>query len=47
MKSEAPATVASAVPANAGETSAVQQHLIPLAAKLAGAAFLAVRVPIY
>jgi hypothetical protein len=47
MKSEALATVASAIPANAGETSVVQQHKIPLAAKVAGTAFLAVLVPIY
>ena len=47
MKSEAPATVASIIPVIAGEPVAVQQHKIPLAAKVAGTAFLAVLVPIY
>ena len=48
MKSEAPATVASAMlqllPAN---QAVVQTHKIPLAAKVAGTAFLAVLVPVY
>ena len=41
MKSEVPATVTCAEPV------VVQKHKIPLAAKVAGAAFLAVLVPIY
>ena len=47
MKSEAPAPVASAIPVIAGEPVVVQPHKIPLAAKVAGAAFLAVLIPIY
>ena len=47
MKSEAPAPVAFAIPVTAGEPVVVQPHKIPLAAKVAGAAFLAVLVPIY
>ena len=42
-----PAALASANPIVAGEPVAVQQRKIPLAAKLTGAAFLAVLVPIY
>ena len=47
MKSEAPTTVASAIPVTVGEPVIVQPHKIPLAAKVAGTAFLAVLVPIY
>ena len=47
MKSEAPAIVASAIPVIAGEPVVVQPHKIPLAAKVAGTAFLAVLIPIY
>ena len=47
MKSEAPAPVAFAIPVTAGEPVVVQPHKIPLAAKVAGAAFLAVLIPIY
>lgn len=47
MKSEAPATVASAIPVTVGEAVVVQPPKIPLAAKVAGTAFLAVLVPIY
>ena len=47
MKSEAPATVASAMPVTAGEPGVVQPHKIPLAAKVAITAFLAVLVPVY
>jgi hypothetical protein len=47
MKFEAPAPVASAIPVIAGEPVVVQPHKIPLAAKVAGAAFLAVLIPIY
>jgi hypothetical protein len=41
MKSEVPAIV------TAGESVVVKQHKIPLAAKVAGTAFLAVFVPVY
>ena len=47
MKSELPATVASAIPVITGEPVVVQPHKIPLAAKVAGTAFLAVLVPVY
>jgi len=47
MKSAAPATVASVIAATAVEAGVVQEHKIPLAAKVAGTAFLAVLVPIY
>ena len=47
MKFEAPAPVASAIPVTAGKPVVVQPHKIPLAAKVAGAAFLAVLIPIY
>ena len=47
MNSEAPVIVASAVPVNARNRVAVQAHKISLAAKVAGAAFLAVLIPIY
>src|ERR1039458_8042640 len=47
MKSEAPATVASAIPVTVGEPVVVQPRKIPLAAKVAGTAFLAVLVPVY
>jgi hypothetical protein len=47
MKSEAPATVASAIPVTAGGPVVVQPHKIPLAAKVAVTAFLAVLVPVY
>ena len=47
MNSEAPAAVASAIPVIARERVAVQPHKIPLAAKLAVTAFLAVLLPVY
>jgi hypothetical protein len=47
MKSEAPTTVTKAIPITAGEQPIIQQHKIPLAAKVAGTIFLAVLVPIY
>ncbi len=47
MKSAAPSTVAAAIPATAGATVVVQHHRIPLAAKVAGTAFLAILVPVY
>ena len=47
MKSRAPATIAVAVPVISDEPFVVQQHKIPLAAKVAGTAFLAVLVPVY
>jgi hypothetical protein len=47
VKSETPAAVASAFPDTAGEAVVLQPHKIPLAAKVAGTAFLAVLVPVY
>ena len=47
MKSEASATVASAIPVIAVEPVVVKKHKIPLASKVAGTAFLAVLVPVY
>jgi hypothetical protein len=47
MKSGRPTTVASGIPVTAGEPVVVPQHKIPLAAKMAGTAFLAVLVPVY
>jgi hypothetical protein len=47
MKSAAPPSVASAIPVVASEPAIVQQHRIPLAAKVAYSAFLAVLVPVY
>ena len=47
MKSEVPATVASAMLVAAGEPVVVRPHKIPLAAKVAITAFLAVLVPVY
>ena len=47
MKSAAHATVASGIPVIAGEPVVVPQQKIPLAAKMAGTAFLAVLVPVY
>jgi hypothetical protein len=47
MKSAAPPIVGSAIPVIVGEPVAVQKHKIPLAAKVAGSAFLAVLVPVY
>jgi hypothetical protein len=47
MKSATSATVASSVLVIAGEPVVVQQRRIPLAAKVAGIAFLAVLVPVY
>src|SRR5580693_6142270 len=47
MKSEFPVNVVSAMPVTAGETVVVQPRKIPLAAKWAGTAFLAVLVPVY
>ena len=47
MKTAAPPIAAPAIPVIAGEPVAVQQHKIPLAAKVAGSAFLAVLVPVY
>ncbi len=47
MKTEAPAIVAPAMPVSAGKPGVVPAPKIPLAAKLAVTAFLAVLVPIY
>jgi hypothetical protein len=47
MKSAAPSAVASVIPITAGKLGAVPQHNIPLPAKVAGTAFLAVLVPVY
>lgn len=47
MKSEAPPVVASAIPGTVGEPVVAQPPKIPLAAKLAGTAFLALLVPVY
>jgi hypothetical protein len=47
MNSEPPATFAASIPGTARERVAVQPHKIPLAAKVAGTAFLAVLVPVY
>ena len=47
MKSEAPALVIETIPVVVGKQVAVQPHKIPLAAKVAGTAFLAVMVPVY
>ena len=47
MESETPVTVVSIMPVIAGKPVVVQPHKIPLAAKVAGTAFLAVLVPVY
>jgi hypothetical protein len=47
LKSAAPTTVASGIPVLATKQVVVQQHKIPLAAKVAGTAFLTVLVPVY
>jgi hypothetical protein len=47
MKSAVHATVASGVPVIVGEPVAAPHHKIALAAKMAGAAFFAVLVPVY
>jgi hypothetical protein len=47
VKSETPAIVTQAIPVAAGCQSAVRKHKVPLAAKVAVTAFLAVLVPIY
>ena len=47
MKPEAPPVVASAIPGTVGEPVVAQPPKIPLAAKLAGTAFLALLVPVY
>jgi hypothetical protein len=47
MKFQGSATVVSAIPVTAAEPGDVQPHKIPLAAKLAVTAFLAVLVPVY
>lgn len=47
MKSDALATAGSVLPVAVEEPVVVQRHRIPLAAKVAGTAFLAVLVPIY
>jgi hypothetical protein len=47
MNSEAPATFASSMPVTVPERVAVQSHKIPLAAKVAGAVFLAILIPVY
>ena len=47
MKSEAPALVIETIPIIAGKQPIVRKHKIPLAAKVAGTAFLAVMVPVY
>jgi hypothetical protein len=47
MNSETRATFAASIPVTARERVAVRAHKIPLAAKLAGTAFLAVLLPVY
>ena len=47
MNSETPATFAASILGTARERVAVQPHKIPLAAKVAATAFLAVLVPVY
>ena len=47
MKSAAHATAASGIPVITGEPIVASQHKIPLAAKMAGTAFLAILVPVY
>jgi|HubBroStandDraft_1064217.scaffolds.fasta_scaffold230291_1 hypothetical protein len=47
VKSESSATVTGAIPGAAGEQPVVRKRRIPLAAKVAGTAFLAILVPIY
>jgi hypothetical protein len=47
VKSNASSVIASAIPVPIGEPVAFPPHKIPLAAKLAGTAFLAVLVPVY
>jgi hypothetical protein len=47
MKSEAPAIAVQAISVAGEEHPAVQKRKIPLAAKVAGAAFLAVLLPVY
>ena len=47
MKSEAPTLVIETIPAVAREPVTVQSNKIPLAAKLAVTAFLAVLLPVY
>ena len=47
MKSEAQATGVCAIPVTTSELVPARQHKIPLTAKVAGTAFLAVLVPIY
>jgi len=47
MNSESPATIAAAIPVATRERVADQARKIPMAAKVAGTAFLAVLVPVY
>src|ERR1035438_9137399 len=47
MKTEAPAPVIETIPVAVGKQVAVQPNKIPLAAKLAVTAFLAVLIPVY
>jgi hypothetical protein len=47
MKSASPATAVSAIAVIAGVQGAAPRHKIPLAAKVAGAVFVAVLVPLY
>ncbi len=47
MNAEPPATFVASIPGTARERVAVQPHKIPLAAKVAATAFLAVLVPVY
>jgi hypothetical protein len=47
MNSRTPATIVVAVPVISGEPFVVQQHKVPLFAKIAGTAFLAVLLPVY
>ena len=47
MKSRAAATIAAAVPVISSEPFVVQQHKVPVSAKVAGTAFLVVVVPVY
>jgi hypothetical protein len=47
MKSEVPTTVSSTIAVIQGEAVVIHPNIIPLAAKVAGTAFLAVMVPVY
>src|ERR1017187_7893096 len=47
MNSEAPITFATSIPLTTRERAAMQARKIPMAAKMAGTAFLAVLLPVY